>query len=139
METKRRKTLITPWKSLLFYLQLPTDTGSCNNCLINCCSLKSRSLCLRKREDSQEKFTDFHTGIYNFFPRQINMRDCNGLEFLATTSFRSRCFYFFQFPLTILASTSSFTYHCCFPLIQWVPSKLSKDTFHFTLCGILGC
>ena len=64
---------------------------------------------------------------------QINKHD--GLqissEFLATTSFCSRCFYLFQFLRTILASASSFTYHGCYPLIHWVPSKLRYVSFHF--------
>ena len=58
--------------------------------------------------------------------------DYNGLEFLATTSFQSRCFYFFQFLLTILASASSFMYQRCFPLIHWACSKLRYVSFHFT-------
>ena len=72
-ETKRKKTLITAWKNL-FHLQLPIDTGSYNNCFISSCLLKSTSLCLGEREDSQEKVTDFHTGIYIFLS-QINKHD----------------------------------------------------------------
>ncbi|KAK2547734.1 hypothetical protein P5673_032201 [Acropora cervicornis] len=35
METKRRKTLITARKNLLFYLQVPTESDSYNNSFIN--------------------------------------------------------------------------------------------------------
>jgi len=106
METKRRKTLITARKNLLFYLQLPIDSGSDNNCFIN----RLVIVFGKKRRLTRKGHLLSYRNLKLF--SQINKHD--GLqissEFLATTSFRSRCFYFFQFQLTILATASSFTY-----------------------------